>query len=371
MNITGEPSQSLTGTGITIQLPNGTYTNTVATGDKEYAPSPASGSFIVNGANVNEAITFTFVYSVTFTESGLPANTIWYVNLSNGQSFSSTTSTITFNEPNGTYTYTVATGDKEYAPSPASGTFIVIGAQVSESVTFSSVTYSVTFTESELPANTIWYVNLSNGQSFSSTTSTITFNEPNGTYTYTVATGDKEYAPSPASGTFIVIGAPVSESITFALFTYKVIFTEGGLASGTNWSVTLNSHTKSSTTGTITFMEVNGSYSYTIANVSGYTVSPLSGHVIVNGKIASISITFTSNIPTYQNTITNSATLYSVIILIIIIIIVVIAVVIIIIKKKGKSSSISSTKSINNQSNQIDGITSNEQIPPQQPPAIP
>ncbi len=280
------------------------------------------------------------------------------------------TSTLTINTATttvpGTYTLTV-TGVNYNKNSNTYGNL----TNITDVIVTIVPTYSVTFTESGLPANTIWYVNLSNGQSFSSTTSTITFNEPNGTYTYTVATGDKEYAPSPASGTFIVIGAPVSESITFALFTYKVIFTEGGLASGTNWSVTLNSHTKSSTTGTITFMEVNGSYSYTIANVSGYTVSPLSGHVIVNGKIASISITFTSNIPTYQNTITNSATLYSVIILIIIIIIVVIAVVIIIIKKKGKSSSISSTKSINNQSNQIDGITSNEQIPPQQPPAIP
>ncbi|MEM3036001.1 MAG: hypothetical protein QXS18_04255, partial [Thermoplasmata archaeon] len=60
---------------------------------------------------------------------------------------------------------------------------------------------SITFTESELPSGTTWYVNLSNGQSFSSTTNTITFNEPNGTYSYKVETANKNYNPFPMNGT--------------------------------------------------------------------------------------------------------------------------------------------------------------------------
>jgi len=42
-------------------------------------------------------------YSVTFTESGLPSGTLWYVNLSNGQSYSGTGTTIKFPELNGKY----------------------------------------------------------------------------------------------------------------------------------------------------------------------------------------------------------------------------------------------------------------------------
>ncbi|MGC9167250.1 MAG: hypothetical protein ACP5GR_06405, partial [Thermoplasmata archaeon] len=74
---------------------------------------------ILNNIKINVGLN----YNITFLEKGLPANTKWYVNLSNGQSFSSTTNTITFSEPNGTYSYTIATVNKNYAPNPSSGTF--------------------------------------------------------------------------------------------------------------------------------------------------------------------------------------------------------------------------------------------------------
>ncbi|MGC8620306.1 MAG: DUF7619 domain-containing protein, partial [Thermoplasmata archaeon] len=177
----GQSFPSTTNT-ITFSEPNGTYSYTIATVNKSYAPTQSSGTFTVNGANVNIAVTFNLVtYTVTFTESGLPAGTKWYVNLSNGQSFPSTTNTITFSEPNGTYSYIIATVNKSYAPTQSSGTFTVNGANVNIAVTFNLVTYTVTFTESGLPAGTKWYVNLSNGQSFSGTGTTITFSEPNGT----------------------------------------------------------------------------------------------------------------------------------------------------------------------------------------------
>jgi hypothetical protein len=230
---------------------------------------------------------------VTFTESGLPSGTTWYVNLSNGQSFSSTTNTITFNEPNGTYSYTIATVNKSYAPSPSSGTFNVKGANVNVAMKFNLVTYTVTFTESGLPSGTTWYVNLSNGQSFSSTTNTITFNEPNGTYSYTIATVNKNYAPSQSSGTFKVSGANVNVAITFTLITYKITFTENGLPSGTSWSVTLNNITKTSTNGTIIFNEPNGTYSYIISGISGYRANNYSGTINVNGNQVFINITWT------------------------------------------------------------------------------
>ncbi len=293
VNITGQPSQSSTGTTITVQLPNGTYSYTVATGNKEYAPSPASGSFKVNGAVVSESITFSLVtYRVTFTESGLPSGTIWYVNITGGASYSSTTSTITFSELNGTYSYTVATGNKEYAPSPASGSFTVNGAVVSESITFNLFTYSVTFTESGLPTGTTWYVNITGQPSQSSTGTTITVQLPNGTYSYSIATGNKEYAPSPASGSFTVNGAVVSESITFNLFTYSVTFTESGLPTGTNWSVTLNSTIDNARTKNIIFMVLNGSYNYLVGYVAGYVSSPSHGTITVSGKNITETITW-------------------------------------------------------------------------------
>ncbi len=158
-------------------------------------------------------------YPVTFTESGLPNGTTWAVTF-NGTTESSTTNAITFSRPNGTYSYTIGTVSG-YSASPSSGSITVSGNNIKQAITFTPTTtsaskYTVTFTESGLPTGTTWYVNITGGASYSSATGTITFSEPNGTYTYTVATGDKEYAPSPASGSFIVNGAtPVKVAITF------------------------------------------------------------------------------------------------------------------------------------------------------------
>ncbi|MGC8693987.1 MAG: hypothetical protein ACP5RY_07090, partial [Thermoplasmata archaeon] len=196
---------------------------TIATVDKRYAPSPYSGSFTVNGASVSVTINFYLVtFNITFTESGLPSGTLWFVNLSNGQSFNGSLTSITFNEPNGSYSFTIATVDKRYAPSPYSGSFAVNGANVSVTINFYLVTFKITFTESGLPSGTLWFVNLSNGQSFKGNSTSITFSEPNGSYSFTIATVDKSYAPSPYSGSFTVNGASVSISINFSPFTYAV-----------------------------------------------------------------------------------------------------------------------------------------------------
>ena len=77
---------------------------------------------------------------------------------------------------------------------------------------------------------------------------------------------------------------------------YNVTFTETGLPSGTSWSVTLNGQTESSTTSTIVFTGLsNGTYSYTVSSVSGYTLSPSSGSINIHGSNTSKSITFTHN----------------------------------------------------------------------------
>ncbi|MVT35651.1 MAG: hypothetical protein GPW18_02595 [Euryarchaeota archaeon] len=295
INLSNGQSLSVTGASVTIGLSNGTYNFSIASGDKKYAPFPSSGTFTVNGAPLTISINFKLVtYTVTFTESGLPTGTTWYVNLSNGQTYSGTGTTITFNEPNGSYTYTIATVNKIYAPSPYSGAFTINGANVNLPITFTLVTYNVTFTESGLPTGTTWYVNLSNGQTYSGTGTTITFNEPNGSYTYTIATVNKSYAPNPYTGSFTVSGANVNVPITFILVTYTVTFTESGLPTGTKWYVNLsNGQTYSGTGTTITFNEPNGSYTFSIATTNkSYSPSPTSGIFKVNGLSVSISINF-------------------------------------------------------------------------------
>ncbi|MEM4058869.1 MAG: hypothetical protein QXZ12_09185, partial [Thermoplasmata archaeon] len=243
--------------------------------------------------------------TVTFTESGVPSGTTWSVTF-NGNTKSSTTNTISFTGiANGTYSYSVGVVSG-YTANPSSGTIIVNGANVNQAITFSLVTYTVTFTESGLPSGTTWYVNITNGPTSGAITgSSYSFSLSNGTYSYTIATVNKIYSPSPSSGSFTVNGANVNQAITFSLVTYTVIFTESGLPSGSTWSVTLlgtafngqyiNS-TLESSTGTITFNEPNGSYTYTVHLPSGYTSSNAKGFVSVSG--APVSVTISAQTPT-------------------------------------------------------------------------
>ena len=298
----GTTTHSSTGSTVTFTEPNGTYTYTVGA-VVGYTVSPSSGSVTVNGASQSIPITFTpsviSTYTVTFTESGLPAGTSWSVNLT-GSTHTSTSTTVTFTEPNGTYTYTVGsvTG---YTSSPSSGSVMVKGANVSEAITFTAIpsgSYSVTFTESGLPTGTNWSVTLG-GKAESSTGSTITFTEKNGTYPYTV-TVPSGYLAIPTSGSVNVAGKAVSQGVTFSASPppntvgYAVVITESGLPSGALWSVTLNGSTRSSTTTSITFHEGNGSYAFSVGVVTGYTASPSTGTIHVNGAAIGQIVTFTS-----------------------------------------------------------------------------
>ncbi|MGC8663821.1 MAG: hypothetical protein ACP5TX_05410, partial [Thermoplasmata archaeon] len=115
---------------------------------------PSSGTITVNGAIVNQAITFTAnstkTYTITFTETGLPSGSAWSVTL-NGLTRTSLSNTITFNESYGTYTYTI-TLPNGYETSQPSGTItttqsimkvlIVISSTSSTSPQTSFSTYS-------------------------------------------------------------------------------------------------------------------------------------------------------------------------------------------------------------------------------------
>ena len=128
----------------------------------------------------------TNAYQIVFIENGLPSGTLWSVNL-NGTMESSSSNSITFSEPNGTYPYSL-TIPQGYTVSNSSGTIMLSGKNVTQTVTFisnNSAEYTIIFTESGLPSGISWSVTI-NGNIKSSTTNTITFTEPYGTYTYSI-----------------------------------------------------------------------------------------------------------------------------------------------------------------------------------------
>lgn len=87
----------------------------------------------------------------------------------------------------------------------------------------------------------------------------------------------------------------VNNSVTNAASPkYAVSFIETGLASGTSWSVTLNGSSNLSTTTHVNFYVANGNYDYAITTIAGYSNSPNSGNVTVNGTFQNVTVMFST-----------------------------------------------------------------------------
>ncbi len=242
-------------------------------------------------------------YAVTFTEVGLVPGTSWSVTL-NSVVHTSTTNTIAFSEAPGTYGYTIGAIPGSTV-SPSSGSVTVTSGPVGVSVAYSTVTYTVSFTEGGTYAGA-WAVQLG-GALRSAASGTISFTVPNGTYAYMVASVSG-YTAAPSSGSITVTGSGSSTGITFSTAappTYSLQFTENGLVSGTSWSVTVTGQgTLSSTSNTIAFSGlVAGAYTYSYGAVAGYATPSGSSTTIT---AASVSIGVTYSAPTYAVTFTES-----------------------------------------------------------------
>ena len=191
-----------------------------------YTANPSTGTIVISGTDISKNVTFTPLpkgyYSIIITETGLPAGTTWSVTLG-GSTVSSTGPSIAFSEQNGSYSFTIGHVAK-YTSSPTVGQLTVGGATVSQSVVFTIIpppSYSITFIETGLASGTSWNITL-NGTQLSSTTSTITFAERNGTYDFTLP-APCGYTVSSTTGSVKVDGS--SQNIS-------VVFTKSGVCGG-------------------------------------------------------------------------------------------------------------------------------------------
>jgi len=237
------------------------------------------------------------VFPVSFEETGLPSGTTWSVTLG-GASNDSTTSTVGFVEPNGPYSFTVApvTG---YTANVTTGSVTVANAPVVVQILFSPANYTVTFVESGLASGTSWSVTLGTSTEHSTVT-TVVFSEPNGMYDYSVGAVAGYSITPPATGTVTVEDTSQSVDVTFTPVagTYTIDFVESGLPSGTNWSVTVGTSTRSSVTNTVVFTEPDGSYPFTVGAVAGYTASATpASPAVVSGANDVVDVTYTSSAP--------------------------------------------------------------------------
>lgn len=102
--------------------------------------------------------------------------------------------------------------DLPYLSSAGSATFPPMKGLFNFNTT--SATYTVTFSESGLPAGTSWSVTLK-GATQSSSGNLITFSEANGTYAYSVGPVSG-YTVTQSVGSLTVRGAPLSQAVAFS-----------------------------------------------------------------------------------------------------------------------------------------------------------
>ena len=172
--------------------------------------------------------------------------------------------------------------------------------------------FSLTFTESGLPSGTPWSVALNGSAAWGTGGTPIRFTVPSGIYSWSVGSV-AGYTTATPTGSVSVSGGPQSVSVAYTAIPtapasrFLVMVSESGLAPGTSWSATVEGTTSGSDATAIAFQETNGTHPWTVAAVSGYTLSAASGNVTVSGATSTVSVVFTPTGGTLQGTVSPAA----------------------------------------------------------------
>ena len=281
---------------------------------------------------ITQKAIFTWAEPVTFTETGLPAGTNWSVTvhshitldtaaIASNSSLASRSNIIAFEEPNGTYGFTIG-AVPGYRASLSNTSYLtnssvnVSGVPAFVPIAFTPIAppvprYAVTFVESGLPSDARWWlatlnvtttqvgnqttVNVSN-QTASSETNTIVIEETNGTFDYHTGTIAGFRAHPPAFG-YNVSGSGRVVFIQFSPVRYAVVWKEADLGPNLSWSVAVSNGSATTTNESVgawtTFHLVNGTYSFEVPPAADYVpVTNASGTFNVNGANVSFYVLF-------------------------------------------------------------------------------
>ena len=292
------------------------------------------GHVIVSNSSTVVQIVFQRLYSVSFSEVGLPAGTPWSIGLTevDGTSWNnSSASAKTFYELNNTFNQTRGTNNSwPYQVGNVSGYHIeettgygsvtVTGTNIVVRVVFERL-YLVVFNEVGLSTGTSWTIGVSevNGTHWDNTSAgSKTFLEINNTFNQTRGTNNSwsyEVANIPGYhlmesanyGSVSVDGKTVVVRVDFQRI-YTIVFDEVGLPPGTPWSVGVvqvnGTYWDNTSTGSKPFSEINNTFNntkgtnnswpYQVANVPGYHLShPVGfGSVTVTGSDVVVQVLF-------------------------------------------------------------------------------
>lgn len=297
VNLSGSPGSSTTST-ISFSVLPGTYPFNV-TPVPGYTAKPSAGTVYVTecSSGVTVDITFTPVtvpstYTVFFNETGLAAETTWWVNFS-GTNVSASTPSITFSVANGTYNFTDAPAVSgppgvEFVTPVVNGTVTVDGANLLVKIPYSTQYYLTMIAYpaaggSVTPGSGWYAAGTSVGLSALNNTGYLFLNW--------TGTGTGNYTGTNPTPT-IAMNSPITENATFGQ-AYSVDFHEHGLPDDTVWSVTFNGVTESGFSVYLDFLAPNGTYGFTVAPIAGYHANTYQGTVPVRGSDVTVAIAWT------------------------------------------------------------------------------
>lgn len=260
----------------------------------DYSNIP-SNYYTLNPQGDNAPLVANYVH---FTHSGLPSNLTYSFESGfrlNNTAIMNGNNDATVNLVNGTYSYKAPTVNTyedsnlnisaEYIPSVKYGNVTVTSGGGSQ--TYVPIQYKgyfrTTFSESGLPSGKTWWVNLSDGKSFSTNSNTLVVFASNGSYSYTTSTGDKHYEPA-GSGTFTVNGSQITNTVSFNPVEYQVDFEETGLTQGSVWSVDMGGSIHTTSSHFVNLTMFNGTYNATFTGPTGYEPNPQSIILTVDGS---------------------------------------------------------------------------------------
>lgn len=236
-------------------------------------------------------------YPVAFTESGLPTGSSWWVILG-GSEMTSTSSTITFQVPDGTYSYTVDDSPPsgvQFTVSPSTGSVTVGGFAPPATYVFYTVNFYLTV---NAQPSSFGLVSPSSGWYMAGETFTL-FATPNFGYSFSswTGSGSGSYSGTSSSPT-ITLNGPITETANFDQQYYPVTFSESGLPSGTTWWVTMDGLNLSSSSTNIVFILPDGTYAYQVMDTTSNGIqyqTTSSGSVTVSGYSMVQYIFYTTN----------------------------------------------------------------------------
>ncbi len=195
---------------------------------------------LTNGGTVTVPVIFERLYSITFTEQGLPSGTPWSVTINNGANQTETGTSpgaapVILQDYNGNWSYTVSKVPGYRAVGITGfGSVHVADANKTVNLQFDRL-YNLTFLQTGLPAGTPWSVVVEPGTSVSlygnSTGATpIHLQEVNGIWAYRVGNVSGYRARGISGfGSFRVNGSAVTVQLVFNR-TFTITFQESGSA---------------------------------------------------------------------------------------------------------------------------------------------